>query len=451
MRRRQFTASLGLAPAVLCQPRQAPPNIVWITGEDMGPSLNCYGFRHTRTPNLDRLAAEGVKFTRAFATAPVCSSSRSGFMTGVHQVRSGAHHHRSHRRDGFQLPPGIRLMTERLRDQGYFTCNVGDIAPGVRGTGKTDLNFTAPKPFDGTHWNQRRPHQPFFAHINFQAPHKGPAFVEARKQARLVNPAALDLPPYWPDHPVVRDEYANFLDAINLLDTQIGVTLDALRKDNLLENTLIAFFGDNGRCLIRGKQWLYDAGVHVPLIVRWPEGGARAGAAADEIVTLLDLTATALDSAGVDLTSARLDGTPLFGPKHIKREHAFVARDRCDMTLDRIRAVRTVQYKYIRNYMPERPYTQHNDYIERSYPTLGVMKKLHAEGKLNATQQLFMAPRKPAEELYDIEADPHEVRNLIQSPRHRQPLAELRGAMDEWLEKIDDQGRFPEKPEARVL
>jgi len=451
MRRRQFAAALGLAPAILSQPRKAPPNIIWITGEDMGPALNCYGFSGTRTPHLDRLAAEGVKFTRAFATAPVCSSSRSGFMTGAHQIRTGAHHHRSHRRDNFQLLAGARLVTDRLREQGYFTCNVLEIAPGVRGTGKTDLNFTAPKPFDGTHWSQRRPNQPFFAHINFQAPHKGPAFAEARKQAKLANPATLELPPYWPDHPVVRDEYANFLDAINLLDTQIGVTLEALRKDNLLENSVIAFFGDNGRCLIRGKQWLYDAGIQVPLIVRWPGAGLKAGSERDDIVTLLDVTATTLDCAGVDVTAARLDGSPLFGPKHVQREHAFVARDRCDMTLDRIRAVRTVQYKYIRNFMPERPYTQFNAYIEKSYPTLGVMKNLHSEGKLNATQQLFMAARKPAEELYDVIADPHEVRNLAQSPRHRQPLAELRGAMDEWLDKIDDQGRFPEKPEAQAL
>ncbi|MCC6588731.1 MAG: sulfatase [Bryobacterales bacterium] len=450
MRRRDSLRLLGAAPALLSQGPKTPPNIIWITGEDMGPSLNCYGFRHTRTPNLDRLAGEGVRFTRAFTSAPVCSSSRSGFMTGVYQITSGAHHHRSHRKDGYQLPAGIRLVTDRLHDRGYFTCNVLDIAPNVRGTGKTDLNFTAPKPFDGTHWNQREKGQPFFAHINFQAPHKGPAFVEARKQKQLVDPKSLPLPPYWPDHPVVRDEYANFLDAINLLDTQVGATLDVLKKDGLLDNTIIAFFGDNGRCMIRGKQWLYDPGVHVPLIVRWP-GNLKPGSKRDDLVSALDLTATTLEWAGVQLGAKdRMDGQSLFSGKPT-RGQVFLARDRCDMTLDRIRGVRTVQYKYIRNYMPDRPYTQYNRYIEESYPTLGVMKELHKAGKLNAAQSLFMARQKPKEELYDLETDPHEIHNIIEVAKYRQPLAELRGALDEWLDHADDQGRFPEKAEAQAL
>ncbi len=447
--RRDFCASLAAAPALLSQSK-SPPNIVWITGEDMGPQLGCYGFPQMRTPNMDRLASDGVRFTNAFTSAPVCSSSRSGFMTGMFQTTLGAHHHRSHRKDGYQLPDGARLITDRLRQRGYFTCNVREITPEVKGAGKTDFNFRSDKPFDGTHWNQRAKGQPFFAHVNFSAPHKGPSFPRARKQKYLVNPEKVDLPPYWPDHPVVRDEYANFLDAINLLDTEVGVTLDTLKKDGLLDNTLVFFFGDNGRCLIRGKQWCYDPGLQIPLLAWWPEGGVKGGAVRGDLVSALDLSATSLEAAGVRLPE-QFEGRPLFGSNAKPRDLVFGARDRCDMTLDRIRTVRTSRYRYIRNFMPERPYTQWNQYIEQSYPTLGVMKKLYGEGKLNATQSLFMAPRKPEEELYDLTADPHEVNNLAASPPHQGTLLDLRARVDRWIWESDDQGRFPESPAAQQL
>ena len=172
------------------------PNVLWIIGEDLGPMLGCYGYPLVKTPNLDRLAAEGVRFTCAHTTGPVCSASRSAFNTGLYQTSIGAHHHRSHRKDGYQLPAGVRLVSDRFREAGYFTANVIEIAPGVRGTGKTDFNFSAPRPFDGKHWRERRAGQPFYAQVNFQATHKGPAFVEARKQKELIDPAKVALPPY---------------------------------------------------------------------------------------------------------------------------------------------------------------------------------------------------------------------------------------------------------------
>jgi arylsulfatase A-like enzyme len=446
MRRRDFATMLPAA-GLLAQ-RSDRPNILWITGEDMGPQLSCYGFLSTRTENIDRLASEGTRFTHAFTSAPVCSSSRSGFMTGMYQTSIGAHNHRSHRTDGYRLPKGAALITERLREAGYFTCNVREIAPGVTGSGKTDFNFTVDKEFDGTHWNQRAKGQPFFAHLNFTAPHKGPSFPRARKVNKsLVDPAKLELPPYWPDHPVVRDEYANFLDAIQLLDTEVGATLDALKKDGLAQNTVVFFFGDNGRCLIRGKQWCYDAGLHIPLIVRWPGGDAKPGAVRDDLVSALDLSATALWLAGVTLP-AGLHGRPLFGPQAQPRGEVYSARDRCDMTMDRIRTVRDKRFRYIRNFMPDRPYTQWNQYIENSYPTLGVMKELHGQGKLNATQSLFMAPAKPPEELYDVLADPHEVNNLAASKPHQGTLLAMRAKIDRWVWETNDQGRFPETPVA---
>jgi arylsulfatase A-like enzyme len=441
MNRRQFSAFALSGLARPAEPKKLP-NIVWLTAEDMGPQLGCYGYPLVRTPNLDRLASEGARFTRGFTTAPVCSPSRSAFNTGMYQTTIGAHHHRSHRGDGYRLPEGVRLITDHLRGQGYFTANVRTAAPGVTGTGKTDFNFAAQKPYDGDDWSQRRSGQPFFAHVNFRESHKGPAFPEARQQKELVDPAKAPLPPYYPDHPVVRDEFANYLDAIDLLDTKIGKVLKRLEEEGLVENTAVFFFGDNGRCLIRGKQWLYDAGIHVPLMVRWP-GGIKPGTVVEDPVSSIDLTATALWLAGLERPE-KMQGQVMFGPQSKPRDCIFAARDRCDMTVDRIRSVRTRHYKYIRNFMPERPYTQHNDYIESNYPTLAVMKQLHAEGKLNATQALFMPPRKPEEELYDLLADPHEVNNLAGSPQHRGILRELREKLERWIEETNDQGRFPE-------
>lgn len=425
------------------------PNVLWILGDDLGCELGCYGAPIVRTPKLDRLAGEGVRFEHYHTTAPVCSASRSGFNVGLYQTTTGTQHHRSHRKDGYRLTAPAWLITDRFREAGYFTANVLDIAPGVRGTGKTDFNFTVEKPFDGTHWNQRQPGQPFYAQINFQAPHKGPAFKEARRRTRLVDPARVVLPPFYPDHPVVRDEFANYLDAVEMLDEQVGVVLDQLRRDKVLDNTVIFMFGDNGRCLIRGKQWLYNYGTHVPLIVSWP-GVARAGSVRRDPCTALDMNAASLHAAGIAIPEV-YHGRPLFGPQAQPREYVVTARDRCDMTVDRIRCVRDGRYAYIRNFMPERPYTQFNQYIETEYPTLGVMKELHAQGKLNAAQSLFMAPRKPEVEFYDLRNDPHEVHNLAGSPRHRKLVQQYAARLDRWMVKTKDRGGEPETPEAQAL
>jgi arylsulfatase A-like enzyme len=184
--------------------------------------------------------------------------------------------------------------------------------------------------------------------------------------------------------------------------------------------------------------------------MRWPGGPAKAGSVRDDMVLSLDFTAESLRAAGVELPPD-LHGRPLYGPQAKPRAEVFTARDRCDMTLDRIRSVRNQRYSYIRNFMPDRPYTQHNEYIERSYPTLGVMKQLFAEGKLNETQSLFMAPRKPDEELYELAADPHEVRNLAGSSAHAATLKKMRAQLDGWLAATGDQGRFPEDPRAAAL
>lgn len=448
MLRRCFTPVIAAAPAfvrALSGSAADRPNILWILAEDNGPQWNCYGYRGVETPNIDRLAGQGARFLHAHSTGPVCSASRSGFNVGLYQTTTGTHLHRSHRKDGYRLPGDARLVSHRLHDAGYFTANVRDIAPGLRGTGKTDYNFAAEKPFDGTHWNQRAAGQPFYAQVNFQATHKGPSFPEARKLAKLIDPAKVELPPYWPDHPVVRDEFANYLDCVNLLDRQVGTLLDTMQKDGALDNTVIFFFGDNGRCLIRGKQWCYDAGTHVPLLVKWP-GMVKPGTVREDPSVLLDVTATTLAAAGLEVP-ASFHGRPLFGKAAQARDYAVTARDRCDMTVDRIRCVRDARYSYIRNFMPDRPYTQHNDYITKQYPTLGVMKELFAQGKLNATQSLFMAARKPDVEFYDMKADPHEVRNLASDPKHAKLVAQYAARLDKWMAETKDRGGEPVLPD----
>jgi N-sulfoglucosamine sulfohydrolase len=443
--RRTFLGGVAFPAIVRARSGSAAdrPNVLWIIGDDLGCEVSCYGDRVARTPNIDRLAAEGVRFTQFHTTAPVCSASRSGFNVGLYQIATGTHHHRSHRDDGYRLPPPARLITERFREAGYFTCNVTDIAPGVRGTAKTDFNFTFPKPFDGRHWSERKPGQPFYGQINFQAPHKGPAFVAARKRKNLVDPRRVELPPFYPDHPVVRDEMANYLDAVQMLDEQVGVVRESLERDKLLDNTVIVFFGDNGRCLLRGKQWLYDHGTHVPLIVRWP-GVAKPGTVRDEPSTALDMNATSLFAAGIPIPEV-YHGRPLFGPQAKPHDAIFTARDRCDETLDRIRAIRDRRYHYIRNYMPERPYTQPNEYIRTSYPTLGVLQELHAAGKLDATQELFMAPRKPEVEFYDTQRDPFEVHNLAGDPAQKRRVADYGKRLEAWVAEMKDAGATPEK------
>lgn len=423
-------------------------NILWILSEDISPDLSCYGTAAVQTPNLDKLASEGVRYTNAFTTSPVCSPSRSAMITGMYQTSVGIHHHRSHRDDGYTLPEPVQPITEYFREAGYFTANVTSAAPGVRGSGKTDFNFKFKKPFDGNDWNQRKAGQPFFSQLSISVTHRGGHWKGLRKKLKNpVDPAKIKLPPYYPDHPIARDDWATYLDSIQMMDGYIGKILKRLDDEGLAENTAVIFIGDHGRCHVRGKQWLYDGGIHIPLIVRWP-GKLKAGQVCDDLVSSIDISATVLQIAGIQ-PPKHIEGRVFLGPGAKKREYIIAARDRCDETIDRIRCVRTKRYKYIRNFMPERPYTQINRYKERSYPMLPLMKQLDAEGKLTPVQALFMAPRKPDEELYDIQKDPYEIRNLAGSPKHQKTLKKMRKILDKWIRETGDKGQFPE-PESAI-
>lgn len=441
--------SVGLAASPR-QGRQAErPNVLWLVAEDFGNQMSCAGTKEVWTPHLDRLAAEGVRYPRFYTTAPVCSPSRSAFMTGMYQTTIGAHNHRSHRDDGYRVPEGVRTLPEWFRDAGYFTANVREFPEPIRfrGAGKTDWNFTPPpKPFDSDRWVDLKSHRPFFAQVNFQETHRP---FRAPKRA---DPAKVEIPPYEPDHPVTRADRAAYLDAATELDRKIGLILARLEADGLADSTIVVFTGDNGQCHVRGKQFCYEEGLNVPLIVRWPKGfpapkGFAPGTVDDRLLMAIDLAPTLLSLCGADVPP-RMQGRPFLGDRiGPPRAYVFGARDRCDETVFRLRTVRDARYRYIRNYTPERPFLQANEYKEKSYPVWNLLKELHAAGKLTPAQEALCAATMPAEELYDLDADPHEVDNLAGRPGHRAALERLRRVLDAWLIETDDQGRFPEPAE----
>jgi arylsulfatase A-like enzyme len=424
------------------------PNILWLIAEDFGQHLGCYGTKEVFSPNLDRLASEGVRYTRFFTTAPVCSPSRSAFMTGMYQTTIGAHNHRSHRDDGFALPPGVRVLTDWMRDAGYFTANVREFpAPIVfKGVGKTDWNFTYTNashgnaPFDSDKWADLKAHQPFYAQVNFQETHRK---FHAPKRA---NPSKVDLPPYYPDHPLTRTDWAEYLDSATELDRKCGVVLKQLEKDGLADNTVIVFFGDNGQAHVRGKQFPYDSGLLVPMIIRWPKNfpppkNFNAGTVNTQLLEAIDLAPTMLDIAGAS-KPPKMQGEAFLG-EHAgaAKQYVFGARDRCDETVFRFRTVRDARYRYIRNFTPERPFLQSNEYKEKQYPVWNLIKELNAQGKLTPVQAALAAPTMPGEELYDLDADPHEINNLASSLAHAAILKRLRGVLEKWIEDTGDQGK----------
>lgn len=425
------------------------PNLLWLIAEDFGQHLGCYGTKEVWTPHLDQLAADGVRYTRCFTTAPVCSPSRSAFMTGMYQTTIGAHNHRSHRDDGYQLPAGVRLLTEWLRDAGYFTANLRELPaePGFRGSGKTDWNFTAPaRPFDSERWSDLPSRQPFYAQINFQETHR------TFRAPPRADPAKVELPPWTPDHPVAREDWARYLDAASELDRKVGLVLKQLEADGLADNTVVVFFGDNGQAHVRGKQFCYDEGLLVPLIIRWPKNfpapeQIRPGSVDARLLEAIDLAPTMLALAGVK-PPPKMEGRVFLGPRAAKaKRYVFGARDRCDETVFRFRTVRDERYRYIRNFTPERPFLQPNEYKQRQYPVWTLLPQLHREGRLTPPQEFLCAPTMPTEELYDCEADPFEIRNLAQSAQHQAVLKRLRAELNRWIIRTGDQGATLEPPE----
>jgi len=418
------------------------PNIVWIMAEDISTELSCYGHPGVKTPNLDQLSKEGTLYKNAFTTAPSCTPSRNAMLTGVYQTRTDT---QDQRRRGIMLPEHIKPFTELLRDAGYYT------AVGCGFSPKTDHNFVSELYgnndkteqgtylFDGKDWKHRKQGQPFFAQITLNITHrqKGTIWQNVREQSKHpVDTANISLPPYFPQHPVILEDWAMYLDAIEKMDLQVGEILQRLEQEGIADNTIVIFIGDNGSCHLRGKCWLYDAGINVPLIIRLP--GKKGGVINNNLISMIDIAATILKIAEAERPQY-LDGHSIIGPDANKREHIFAARDLIDEVMDHIRCVRTKQFKYIRNYTPENGYKECK-YVQEHRPMLSVIKELNKANKLTPAQQLILADTKPDEELYDIKADPYELNNLAEIPEYKDTLIMLRSLLDDWIADTGDKG-----------
>jgi len=448
MNRREFLKAMGLGAAAVGLGRAAfgeaahgrkggkRLNVLWISCEDTSPDLGCYGDEYADTPNLDRLAKQGRRYTHAFVPYPVCSPTRSSIITGMYPSTIGSMHMRTGMK-GYQTvpPPAVRCFTEYLRAAGYWCTNHT----------KTDYQFACPfTAWDGRKDWRSRPAKdmPFFSVINLTVSHESRNWP--KKNEKLVHdPAKAPIPPYWPDTPIVRRNLARYYDNVTKMDAQAGEILQRLDEDGLADRTVVFFWADHGRGLPRHKRWLYDSGIHVPLIVRWP-GKVQPGGVCDDFVMLTDLGPTVLSLAGVSVPP-HMQGRAFLGPRKAKpREFVVAARERMDLNSDdHIRAVRDQRYKYIRNFMPEKPYAQPIPYRDRM-PIMQELRRLAAEGKLAGAAGLFMAKRKPPEELYDIRVDPHEIHNLADSPAHQDVLKRMRARLATWSKDTGDLGGTPE-------
>lgn len=425
--------------------RQRRPNIVWIVVDDMSSHFGYQGEKLVQTPHVDQLAREGVVFSNAYVTAPVCSTFRSAVITGMYQTSIGAHHHRSGRGElKIHLPKGMRTIPELFREAGYFTTNAN---PEGKRPGKEDYNFDYQRSdlYNGVDWTRRAAGQPFFAQYQLAGgklrnSEKAYKKVEAELE-NLVTTEDVTLPPYYPDHPVIRQDWAEYLNSVVYTDKQVGQIIAGLKAENVLDNTIIFFLTDHGISHARGKQFLYEEGVKIPFVV-WGLKEDSAGSKRDELISHIDLSATSLALAGIKIPT-KMQGRPLFGPQARPREYVVSARDRCDETVDHIRGIRKGNFKYIRNYLPERPYLQPCKYKDAK-PFMPVLRELYAAGKLNETQSLHLAETRPEEELYDLSNDPWEIHNLAGDTTHSARLADFRGLLANWELDTNDQGRFPE-------
>ena len=442
--------------SVVTQERAAPPrhpNIVWISNEDMGPHLGVYGDKFARTPNLDRLAGQSIRYTHAFTTAPVCAPSRAAIITGMYQTAIGAQHMRTTEDRVPELPGPylavpphyVKAFPEYLRAAGYYTSN----------RVKTDYQFGEPFTIwddlgNAAHWrNRTNKEQPFFSVFNFTVTHESQSFPTspARKGKPLVSdPKEVPLPPYYPDTPAVREELARMYDNIADMDTQIGEVLRQLEEDGLADNTIVFYWSDHGDGIPRNKRSLYDSGLRVPLMIRAPKGlnpGIKPGSVSSELVSMIDLAPTVLALAGVDAPT-HLQGRVLVGPKKGPApDYVFGARDRMDAEYDMMRSARDARFLYIRNFNLDQPYAGHIIYRNQS-AIMQELLRLGADGALSGPPALWMRAHRPPEELFDTVADPHQIRNLAGEPPHQPTLVRLRTAVQEWMTRVGDQGLINE-------
>jgi arylsulfatase A-like enzyme len=429
------------------QQAQKQPNILWISTEDMSPHLGCYGDKVAKTPNIDRLASQGIRFTNVFTTAAISAPCRAGIITGMYQTSIGCMHMRttSYRRSADNpleftaVPPHyVKAFTEYMRTAGYYCTN----------NNKTDYQFTK-DPVPASIWDEcsrtahykNRPdkNQPFFAVFNWTGTHESQNWDISGVKT---DPRTVKVPPYYPDNDIIRSNIAKMYDNIARLDSVVGVLLKELEKEGELDNTVIFFWGDHGDGLPRAKRWLYDSGLNIPLIIKLP-GKPKAGTVDDRLISSIDLGPTVLSLAGIPVP-AHMQGIPFLGGQAgSPREAVFAARDRVDESYDMIRSVRTKNYLYIRNYYPNEPFPIWVPYLS-NMPIYKEMLRLDAEGKLTGSQKSWMAYSRPPEELYDVSADPFQVHNLINDPKLKPVLDDLRDRHKKWTFETGDMGHLNE-------
>ena len=432
------------------------PNIVWIIVDDMSANFSCYGETAIETPNVDKLAANGVRFTNAYVTAPVCSTCRSAFITGMYQTGIGAHHHRSGRGERkIHLPEGIVPIPKLFQEAGYHTSIRSWPNAKKKGAfGKTDYNFEWDETmYDGNDWTTHKPGQPFFCQI--QTPggkRRGGTSESAAKfqqqcEAIFGNRTPMQkvtLPPYYPNDPVILEDWAAYLDCCRYTDRLVGEVVSTLREQGELENTVILFMTDHGISHARGKQFLYDEGLHVPLVIQGP--GIPAGLVRTDLVEHIDIAALSLGLAGIEIPKV-MQASDILAKDYQPRDAVFSARDRCDESVDHIRSVRTLRFKYIRNFLPQRPLLQPCAYKDKK-SILVALRAAYEAGTLNELQEeLLFSPTRAPEELYDLQVDPHETNNLADDPQRSGMLKQLRARLDRWMEETNDHGREVESAE----
>ncbi|MEO7652652.1 MAG: sulfatase-like hydrolase/transferase [Bryobacteraceae bacterium] len=439
MNRRGF---LGGAVVAATQPPAAAqsgrPNILWITCEDIGPQLACYGDRYSVTPNLDSLAARGLMYTHAWSNAPVCAPARTTIISGMYPPSTGAEHMRSETR----LPSGMKMFPQYLREAGYYCTN----------NAKEDYNLRKPgqvwdESSNKAHWKNRSQGQPFFAVFNNVITHESQ--IRTRPHKWVHDPAEARVPAYHPDTPEVRQDWAQYYDNITAMDGTSGRLLDELEEAGLAGDTIVFFYGDHGSGMPRSKRWPYNSGLSVPMIVYIPpkyRGLAppdyTPGGKSERLISFVDLAPTVLSLAGVPAPK-HFQGYAFLG-KHAAAPQPFVYgfRGRMDERYDMVRSVRDQRYVYLRQYMPHKIYGQHIAYMFET-PTTRRWRELYDQGKLSPPQTYFWEP-KPSEELYDLNTDRDEVRNLASSRQHRAVLGKMRKAQRDLALRIRDVGFLPE-------
>ena len=424
------------------------PNILWLVAEDLSPIIPAFGDDTVATPNLDRLAAEGVRYTRVFSTSGVCAPSRAALATGMYQNRIGAQHMRTTNVSGFGVdglipyeavpPPFVKMHSQYFREAGYYTSN----------NAKEDYQFRkAVTAWDDSsrtaHWRNRGPDQPFFSVFNFNITHESQVWVQAENPLRVPEDLEVPIPPYLPDTAVAQRDVRQVYSNIVAMDEQVGQILEELEQDGLLESTVIFWYSDHGGPLPRQKRLLYDAGLQVPMIIRYPDRW-RAGELDDQLISFVDFKSTALSLAGIE-PPEYVDGRAFAGEfqSSESRQYIHAAADRFDRQYDTIRAVRDDRFKYLRNYHPERGYYLPLTYREQM-PIMQELLRLRDQDGLTEAQSQWFRESKPAEELFDTLADPHELTNLALDPAYSDKLLELRAELDRWLSGFDDKGMMPE-------